>query len=57
VNELTIEWKHIELVATLEGKSPLQIDGMREKFFKEREWEDEKIIEERPRKDKKSDEI
>jgi len=35
MNELTIEWRHIQWLAQLEGQSPLQIEYAREKFFKE----------------------
>lgn len=33
MNDATIEWRHIEWVAIIEGKSPLQIEKLREKFF------------------------
>ena len=49
MNELTIEWRHIEWVATFSGKSPIEIEQLREAFFKENN--DEKAMEEGESKD------
>lgn len=44
MNELTVEWRHIEWVATISGKSLIDIEQLREAFFKEND--DEKTMEE-----------
>lgn len=49
MNELTVEWRHIEWVATFSGKSPIDIEQLRDKFFKEND--DEKTMEEGKSKD------
>jgi len=49
MNELTIEWRHIEWVATFSGKSLIEIEQLREAFFKENN--DEKAMEEGESKD------
>ena len=49
MNELTIEWRRIEWIATFAGKSPIEIEQLRDLFFKENN--DEKAIEEGKYKD------
>lgn len=40
MDEITIAWRRTEWVAMLEGKSPLQIDVLRDRFFKQEEKEE-----------------
>lgn len=49
MKDLAIEWRYIEMVATLEGKSLIEIDCLRDKFFKEND--NEKTIEKSPQED------
>lgn len=39
MDKLTLDWRHIEWIAKLEGKSLIEIDVLRDKFFNEAENE------------------